>query len=970
MSFLKRIFTKSAPKAAINQAYYFKISQLKETDLYDFFNTSPSGLPADVVENLRKKYGPNSTEDSQHFRALKQFINSAVNPFNLLLVILSAIIYYQGDNVGGSIVIGMVVLSIITTFSQEYRSSNAVEKLQKMINSTIDVYRLTLEDHRSKYRSFSFVEDSVPHYVKMGLKNGEYERYPAIKEEPLLENLDATYPEAHISIQGEPKPNQVTPLLGGHQEQIGHDNYLVLKCTRITIKVKDLVRGDIVCLSTGDVIPADLRLLESKFLSINQSAMNGESMPAEKHADKYPEEKTDLYDYPNVAFQGTNVVSGTGRGVVISTGKETLFGQIKASISKDRQKTSFDRGIDHYVILMICFMVFLGVVTVLINGFSKSLGWGEAIQFSLAIAVGLTPEMLPMVISVNLAKGAISMVKKKVIVKRLAAIQNIGAMNILCTDKTGTLTDDHIVMEHSIGPDGKPSETPLRFGYLISFFQTGLRNLLDEAIVKKAESFPGIRDTIDEMEKIDEIPFDFERRRMSVIVRKKNSSKITLCCKGAAEETLNSCSTVIDSNGFEEAMTKENKDEIIEVFHNLNKKGLRVIGVAIREFDEVFAEEKEKVVFDVSKETEMKLIGFLTFLDPPKKSTAETIKKLNKRGIKIKVLTGDNELVAQYVCQQAGIDVDYVLTGQMIRNMSEEEFREGVDKASVFAKLTPQQKETVVKTLQSKKNVVGFMGDGINDSLALKVADCGISVDNAMDITKQCADIILLEKSLEVLDTAVIEGRTVFGNIVKYIKMGASSNFGNVFSMVGASFLLPFLPMTAIQVLIQSLLYDLSQCGIPFDTVDVEYLETPKKWDIIDIAKFMVTIGPISSIFDYLTWAIMWWYFGYQGDTDSQVTVFQTAWFIEGFLTQATIVHVIRTHKIPFIQSRASFIMAASTVISMALAIIFVYIPLADYIPYERPPSAFYGFLFLYLFGYCVLTQIGKHFFYKYNGIK
>ena len=538
-------------------------------------------------------------------------------------------------------------------------------------------------------------------------------------------------------------------------------------------------------------------------------------------------------------------------------------------------------------------------------------------------------------------------------------------MNILCTDKTGTLTDDHIVLEHSIDTSGEPSQLSLKFGYLISYFQTGLRNLLDEAIVTKAENFMEIRDTMDEMEKVDEIPFDFERRRMSVILRKKASQQITLYCKGAAEETLNSCASFIDSEGNTDVLTKEKKEEIITVFHNLNKKGLRVIGVALREFEGI-----ENQVFDVSKESEMTLIGFLTFLDPPKKSTAETIKKLNHRGITIKVLTGDNELVARYVCQQSGINVDYVLTGQMIRNMTDDEFKDGVEKASVFAKLTPQQKEAVVKTLQKKNNVVGFLGDGINDSLALKAADCGISVENAMDITKQCADIILLEKSLDVLDTAVIEGRTVFGNIVKYIKMGASSNFGNVFSMTGASFLFPFLPMTAIQVLIQSLLYDLSQCGIPFDNVDIEYLETPKKWDIRDIAKFMVVIGPISSIFDYLTWAVMWWYFGFKGDNQDQIIIFQTAWFIEGFLTQATIVHVIRTHKIPFFQSRASLIMAASTLMSMALAVIFVYIPLAEYIPYERPPNNFYGFLFLFLFGYCVLTQIGKHFFYKYNGLK
>jgi len=932
---------------------------MSENGILEFLNSSPSGLPEGAINQIRKKYGPNSTDDSHQFKTLKQFLNSAINPFNFLLGLLSAIIYYQGDNVGGSIVIGMVVLSVITTFSQEYRSSNAVAKLQKMINSTIDVYRLSPhEDPKSKYRMLSFVDEGVPHYVKMGIKeDGEYHQEP-VREDPI--NGNTLMSDLEIGLT----QNKKVIALPSVQNLITQ-SLLVFKCSRMTIKVKELVRGDIVCLSSGVVIPADLRLLNSKFLYVNQSSMNGESMPAEKHCNKQPDQNTDLFDYPNLVFQGTNVVSGTGRGVVITTGRDTLFGHLKSSISESRQKTSFDKGINHYVIMMICFMIFLGVITLLVNGLSKSMGWNDAIQFSLAVAVGLTPEMLPMIISANLAKGAIVMSAKKVIVKRLAAIQNIGAMNILCTDKTGTLNDDHIVMEQSIDTRGQSAQLPLKYGYLISYFQTGLRNLLDEAIIAKAENILEIRDTIDDFEKIDELPFDFDRRRMSVILRQKGSKMAILYCKGAAEETLNSCSSFLEVNGSIEPLNTETREEIISVFHHLNRRGLRVIGVALREF-----EFNDQDVFDVSKESQMTLIGFLTFLDPPKKSTAETIKKLNLRGVKIKVLTGDNELVAQYVCEQAGINVDYVITGRMIKNMNKDEFSVAVEKASVFAKLTPQQKELVVKTLQKKKYVVGFMGDGINDSLALKVADCGISVDNAMDITKQCADIILLEKSLEVLDNAVIEGRTVFGNIVKYIKMGASSNFGNVFSMTGASFLFSFLPMTPIQVLIGNLLYDFSQCGIPFDYVDEEYLQTPKKWEIWDIAKFMIIIGPISSIFDYSTWGVMWWYFGNHGDTDEKLTQFQTAWFIEGYLTQALIVHVIRTHKVPFIQSRASFILIGTTLFTMALAIMFLYIPLANYIPYIPPPNAFYGFLVLFLFAYCVLTQIGKHIFYKYNGLK
>lgn len=963
MSCLKRIFFRQkAAVKGINHDFYFKIGQMSNSEVLSYFNSSPSGLRENKIDEIRKIHGPNHSDESQNFKTLKQFLDSAINPFNFLLAILSAIIYYQGDNVGGSIVIGMVVLSIFTTFIQEYRSSNAVEKLQKMINSTIDVYRLIQEDRRSKYRSFSFIDESVPHFIKFSLEDGEYKQ---VKNE-LSKNtgiVDMSKDMIDLEIGHSESNSHVVPLLT--KKKNAKNSFLVFKCARMTVKVKDLVVGDIVCLSSGDVIPADIKLLESKFLFVNQSAMNGESMPSEKHSNKKPDEGTDLYDYSNLVFQGTSVVSGTGRGIVFSTGKNTLFGHIKSSISKKRQRTSFDRGIDYFVIMMVCFMVFLCLITLFVNGFSKSLGWGEALQFSLAIAVGLTPQMLPMIISGNLAKGAITMSKKKVIIKRLVSIQNIGAMNILCTDKTGTLTDDHIVLEQSIDVLGNPAFLPLKYAYFISYFQTGLRNLLDDAVIKKAEMNLELRDMIDNIEKIDEIPFDFERRRMSVIIKEKDSEVLNLLCKGAAEETLNSCIDYLDFEGNKVPLNEFNKEDIIQVFHGLNMKGLRVIGVALRELGA-----NKQDVFDVSKETQMTLVGFLTFLDPPKKSTVETIKKLNKRGIIIKVITGDNEFVARYVCQQAGIDVTNVVTGQKMRYMNDEELNDAVETGSVFAKMTPQQKELIVKTLQNKKNVVGFMGDGINDSLALKVADCSISVDNAMDITKQCADIILLEKSLEVLDNAVVEGRTVFGNIVKYIKMGSSSNFGNVFSMTGASFLFPFLPMSPIQVLIQGILYDLSQCGIPFDKVDPEYLETPKKWEIKDIAKFMVIIGPISSIFDYLTWGLMWWFYGNHGENDNLVTQFQTVWFIEGFFTQALIVHVIRTHKLPFISSVASKTLIASTLTSMALAILFIYIPLADYIPFIPPNPTFYGFLALFLFGYCLLTQIGKYFYYMYYGLK
>ncbi len=715
----------------------------------------------------------------------------------------------------------------------------------------------------------------------------------------------------------------------------------------------ELVPGDVIFLSAGDMIPADVRVVEAKDLFVSQSSLTGESDAVEKTPEllAQPHKTGSVIELNNICFMGSNVISGSARAVVITTGSSTYLGTIAKNLVGKRAQTSFDKGINNVSLLLIRFMLVMVPFVFFINGFTKG-DWFEAFLFAISVAVGLTPEMLPMIVTSNLAKGAVKMAKHKTIVKNLNSIQNFGAMNILCTDKTGTLTQDKIVLERYLDVEGNDSVRVLRHAYFNSFFQTGLKNLMDKAILAHCDEL-GFRNLENDYKKVDEIPFDFNRRRMSVVVEGKKG-KTQIITKGAIEEILDICSHA-EFDGVPVPVTREMKDELLRKGTDLNMKGMRVLGVAHKSWiDKTHS-------FAIEDESEMVLIGYLAFLDPPKPSAVPAIEALREHGVEVKVLTGDNALITKNVCQQVGINAQTILLGNEIEEMSTEELEKAVIRTNIFAKLTPLQKSRIISVLQGQNNIVGYLGDGINDAAALRQSDIGISVDTAVDIAKESADIILLEKDLMVLEKGVIEGRKIFGNITKYIKMTASSNFGNMFSVLAASAFLPFLPMLPIHLLIQNLLYDISQVTIPFDNVDKEYLQKPRKWDASDLKRFMVRIGPISSIFDIITYLVMWYIF--KCTTPGDQSLFQSGWFIEGLLSQTLIVHMIRTRKIPFIQSRASVPVMVTTFAVMAIGILIPFTGIGASIGLVPLPWSYFPWLIGILLGYCFLTQFVKNWY-------
>jgi Mg2+-importing ATPase len=650
------------------------------------------------------------------------------------------------------------------------------------------------------------------------------------------------------------------------------------------------------------------------------------------------------------------VESGSATAVVIHTGNRTYFGSLAASIVGQRQLTSFDKGVNKFTWLMIRFIAVMVPAVFLINGLSKH-NWLEAFLFAMAVAVGLTPEMLPMIVTVNLSKGALAMARKKVIVKRLNAIQNFGAMDVLCTDKTGTLTQGKIVLEKHLDAHGDPSEKVLHYGYLNSYHHTGLKNLLDEAILDHEELEERLK-AKEKYRKIDEIPFDFVRRRMSVVVEDETGLN-TLICKGAVDEVLSLC-TRVEVKGEVIEVLPEHDAKRRQLADDLNGQGFRVIALAYKQMPGG----SDEPVYSVKDESDLILLGFLAFLDPPKDTATEALKQLHRLSVDVKVLTGDNEIITTYICKEVGMPVEHLLLGSQIETMSETELAEAASATSVFARLVPAHKERIIRALQSKGHVLGFMGDGINDAPALKAADVGISVDSAVDIAKESSDIILLENSLLVLEQGVMEGRRVFGNIVKYIKMAASSNFGNMFSVVGASAFLPFLPMLPIQVLTNNLLYDFSQTTIPTDEVDADWLTKPRQWTIGKILRFILFIGPISSIFDYATFFLMLYVFNCWHNP----ALFHTGWFVESLFTQTLIIHVIRTNKIPFIESRASWPLIITSVIIVAVGAWLTVSPLASTLGFVPLPPLYWLFLAIMLLSYAVLTQVVKGWFVRRFG--
>ncbi len=717
----------------------------------------------------------------------------------------------------------------------------------------------------------------------------------------------------------------------------------------------NLVPGDIVHLSAGDMIPGDLLLLDEKDLFLNQATLTGEALPVEKHADPSGSKTADPLECQNLCFMGASVVSGYATGVIVHTGARTYFGQLASSLAGPRELTSFDKGINRFTWLMIRFILVMVPAVFLINGFTKG-EWLEALLFAVAVAVGLTPEMLPMIVTVNLAKGAMAMAKKRVIVKRLHAIQNFGAMNVLCTDKTGTLTQDRVILKRNLDIRGNDCERVLEFAYLNSHYQSGLKNLLDLAVLAHVELGQNLH-LQHRYEKADEMPFDFVRRRLSVVLKTEDGSH-TLICKGAVEEIF-SVSSHYELDGKLGNLDASHFGQAQKEMRDLNEDGFRVVAVAYKKFTQ------PKARYSIEDESDLTLLGYIAFLDPPKDSASAAIAALHASGVAVKILTGDNEIITAKICRQVHLDPGRIMLGSEIERMDDPALAKLADATTVFAKLSPPQKARVIAALHANGHVVGYLGDGINDTPALRAADVGISVDTAVDIARESADIILLQKDLMVLQDGVIEGRRVFGNITKYIKMGASSNFGNMFSVLGASIFLPFLPMTAIQVLTNNLLYDFSQTAIPTDNVDEDYLLIPRKWDIDNIFKFMIFIGPISSIFDYVTFFVMLYVF----NAWANPSLFQTGWFVESLLTQTLIIHIIRTAKIPFIESRASTSLIATTIIVCAAGIALPYTWVGEQLGFVTLPRPYWIILAATLLSYAVLTHLVKTWFIRRWGM-
>jgi len=849
----------------------------RNDELLAALDTSTAGLDEDQITERLHRDGVNEVSHEKPPHWSRQLARACKNPFIAVLVLLAAVQLAtdRGDLTGPVIIAVMVGISVLLSFTQEYRSSRAAEQLKAMVRNTATVTRRAAD---------------------------------------------------------------------GHSE-------------RIEVPVGELVAGDIVHLGAGDMVPADLRLISAKDLFISQAILTGESLPVEKSApnarDMVGADVSHPLELNSVCYMGTNVVSGTATAVVVATGARSYLGSLAHTLSGQRVQTSFDRGVRSVSWLLIRFMAVMVPVVFLINGLDKH-DWLQAFLFALSVAVGLTPEMLPLIVTANLGKGALAMSKRKVVVKRLNAIQNFGAMDVLCTDKTGTLTLDRIVLERHLDLDGEASDEALEFGYLNSRFQTGLRNLMDKAVLAHRDLEP----MSSRFRLVDEIPFDFQRRRMSVVLAGSDGQHL-LVCKGAVEEMLAIC-TAARLDGIDTTLDDARRAEIRAMTRRLNEDGLRVLVVAIKR------ENPTGRAYGLVDEAGLTAIGCLAFLDPPKDSASTAIAALREHGVAVKVITGDNEAVTRKICREVGLEVTHSAQGRDVEALDDDALDAMVVRTTVFAKMSPLQKARVVKSLQRRGHTVGFLGDGINDAPALREADVGISVDSATDIAKESADIILLEKNLMVLEEGVIEGRITFGNVMKYIKMTASSNFGNVFSVLVASAFLPFLPMLPLQLLVQNLLYDISQLAIPFDRMDEEYLRRPRQWDASDIGRFMAWIGPVSSIFDLTTFWVLWHVFGANGPAHQ--SLFQSGWFVEGLLSQTLIVHMIRTRRIPFLQSAAAAPVLALTAAIAAIGLFIPFSPLGGKLGMTALPFAYFGWLALTLLCYAGLTQLVKHLYMRRYG--
>ena len=746
------------------------------------------------------------------------------------------------------------------------------------------------------------------------------------------------------------------------------------------IPLDEVVVGDIVHLSAGDMLPADVRILDAKDLFVSQASLTGESEPIEK-IPMVNETRDAITDYTNIAFMGSNVISGSASAVVVTVGDHTLFGSMASEVAHEAVETSFSKGVNAVSWVLIRFMLVMVPLVFVANGITKG-DWLSAFLFGISIAVGLTPEMLPMIVTTCLAKGAVSMSKKQTIVKNLNSIQNFGAIDILCTDKTGTLTQDKVVLEYHLNVNGEDDLRVLRHAYLNSYFQTGYKNLMDVAIIQKTEEEeaddPQLVDLSEHYVKVDEIPFDFARRRLTTVVQTRDG-KTQMVTKGAVEEMLSICSFA-ECDGKVRPMTKELKSRILATVDDLNEKGFRVLAIAQK------SNPSPAGAFGVTDECDMVLMGYLAFLDPPKESTADAIKALKAHGVTTKILTGDNDKVTRTICKQVGLKVRNMLLGSDLENMSDQELAKAAETTDVFAKLTPDQKARVVSVFRENGHTVGFMGDGINDASAMKSADIGISVDTAVDVAKESADIVLLEKDLMVLEEGIIEGRKTYANMIKYIKMTASSNFGNMFSVLAASALLPFLPMESLQLIFLNLIYDLSCTAIPWDNVDEEFISVPRKWDASSVGSFMMWIGPTSSVFDWMTYIFMYFVFcplfvsrgvlyndlaSHFAGADlvrmqtAYVAMFQTGWFIESMWSQTMVIHMLRSPKLPFIQSRPAFSVVVTTLAAAFFVTSLPYSPLASILKLSQLNGLYFVLLFAIIVFYMLSVTVVKRIYIK-----
>jgi Mg2+-importing ATPase len=723
------------------------------------------------------------------------------------------------------------------------------------------------------------------------------------------------------------------------------------------IAVAQLVPGDVVQLAAGDMVPGDVRIVQAKDLFVIQGSLTGESFPVEKFEIEKSAATTTPIELTSIAFLGTSVASGSACAVVVATGHDTYLGGMAQAISDQSVPTAFDRGISRFTWLMLQFMAVMVPLVFFINGLTKH-SWGQAFFFALAVAVGLTPEMLPMIVTVCLSKGAVAMGRKKVIVKRINAIQNLGAMDVLCTDKTGTLTLDRVTLERYCDVTLREDDSVLALAYVNSHFQTGLKSVLDQAVLAHDTHACARVPDLAKIAKVDEIPFDFARRIMSVVVRMPDG-KDHIISKGAPEAIFPRCASFRQESRCL-PMDHPHIETLKKEYEGLSADGFRVLAIATKEAAPRAA--GAQASYGKTDECELTLEGYIAFLDPPKQTAAEAIKALQGHGVYIKVVTGDNELVARKVCKEVGVSTDIVLVGDDVERMTDEQLAEAAEKTALFARVSPAHKQRVIRALQARKHTVGFLGDGINDAPAIHAADVGISVDTAVDIAKETADIILLEKSLLVIDEGVVEGRKVFSNIIKYVRMGASSNFGNMFSLLGASIFVPYLPMLPIQILTNNLLYDIGQTAVPTDNVDPEQVQTPRSWDIKELTRFILFVGPCSSVFDYTTYFLMLYFFHCWDVSTPAVaahseSLFQTGWFVESLLTQTLIIHIIRTNKIPFLRSRPSRALLWTSLLMMAVGIALPFSPVGRYLGFSTLPRLYWPFLALTLACYLALTQ-------------